>query len=517
MYESLLFKTILADSQRLIERHLRYVSRLEDNVRRIERRTGVRPHKNILIPPYWDAAEGFNPFHVRSHAAKISRAIDIAIKRGEYKPFPATLYKVPKGDGEMRDVSVFQVADNAVSKMLFTKLNNKNAARMSGRCYAYRRDVTLHDAVLYISSEFRTKGSIFVAEFDFSKFFDSISHDYIEDLLSQPLILITELEKQIVRAFLKAPTIPYDKYDLTSSHPENNRGIPQGTSISLFLANAVASPLDRKLERLGIGFARYADDTLIWSNKYDEVCRAVEELHEEADKMGVTINLRKSEGISILRDQSQSEKVIEFRSKPVVNFIGYGLRRDCISIKESHVKKIKDRISYLIYSNLLEPIRKNKIIPARFAPNFDRDYLVTIGQIRRYLYGDITEASLGRYLSGVTPNIHYRGLMSFYPIITDEALLKNLDGWLINTLALTIRLRGKELGVYSYTNLPTPHGLATEKLLKLKATTSRGKPIDLSIPSFWRIGRLMTKAAREHGPNMVANPLSGNYYSDEQI
>jgi len=41
--------------------------------------------------------------------------------------------------------------------------------------------------------------------------------------------------------------------------PRRERGIPQGTSISLFLANVAPWDLDRSLERLGVSFVRYAD------------------------------------------------------------------------------------------------------------------------------------------------------------------------------------------------------------------------------------------------------------------
>jgi len=52
--------------------------------------------------------------------------------------------------------------------------------------------------------------------------------------------------------------------------------------------------LDRRLERLGVGFARYADDTLIWSESYDGIGRAANALEDAGVEMGVGLNFLKS-------------------------------------------------------------------------------------------------------------------------------------------------------------------------------------------------------------------------------
>jgi hypothetical protein len=64
---------------------------------------------------------------------------------------------------------------------------------------------------------------------------------------------------------LAAPTLEQSKYTTSYKPLSQGFGIPQGTSISLFLANVAAYALDRRLETLGVGFVRYADDTIIWS------------------------------------------------------------------------------------------------------------------------------------------------------------------------------------------------------------------------------------------------------------
>ena len=179
-----------------------------------------------------------------------------------------------------------------------------------------------------------SKSRIFIAEFDFRKFFDSISHEHIRRVLKDQRFFITDREAKVIDVFLRAPSLPSSEYTREWKE-ERQKGIPQGTSISLFLANAAAYPLDRKLEALGVGCARYADDTLIWGDSYDIVCRAVNALEETAAEMGVDLNFNKSEGISILCPEGVPA---EFKAKSSVSFIGYRIGSKLISLRPENLK-----------------------------------------------------------------------------------------------------------------------------------------------------------------------------------
>ncbi len=462
------------------------------------------------MPGYWSADPGFNPYHVRSRAAGIAYAIEKALDAGQYRPRPAVKYRVPKAGGGQRDVSVFQVADNAVSNLTFGRLIEKNARHLSAHAYAYRRDLTVHDAVLHVYSDFQAKSRIFVAEFDFSKFFDSIAHDHIRRVLSDQRFYLTEREIKVIDAFLRAPSLETSIYS-RESLLEREKGIPQGTSISLFLANIAAYPLDRKLESLGVGFARYADDTLIWGESYDIVCRAVNALEETAFEMGVQLNFVKSEGISILCPEGLPA---EFKSKSTVSFVGYQIGSKIITMRPSNLERAKAWMSYLIYSNLLQEPKRGNTPLARVASGVDRDYLVMLAQLRRYLYGELSESQLSKYMARQTPLLRYHGLMSFYPIVNDESLLKELDGWLLNSVYRALRVRAKLFKKAGIKHLPIPHGLPKKGLLKLHYRPSPERFVDLRFPSIARVARLISRASRTYGASAIANPKSIVYYSN---
>jgi RNA-directed DNA polymerase len=263
-----------------------------------------------------------------------------------------------------------------------------------------------------------------------------------------------------------------------------------------------AHPLDRKLEGLGVGFARFADDTIIWSSEYPKVCSAASALEEAAKDMGVEMNLSKSAGISLLVPEGGPA---EFKPKEAIDFLGYRISATAIGIRTASLKRIKQWVSYLIYSNLLQEPQRGTFLPARVAPPIDRDYVVAIFQIRRYLYGDLSERTLRRHLARDIPLVRYKGLMSFYPILDDEQLLRELDGWLLRTIHSTLRRR-RALYVSNGFTLPDPHGLSPRQLVSFIAKTSDGAKLDLRVPSFARMSRLLRKASSVHGANAVASP-----------
>lgn len=259
-----------------------------------------------------------------------------------------------------------------------------------------------------------------------------------------------------------------------------------------------------------MGFAFYSDDSVIWSDSYNDVVRAVGVLDDSVREMEVSFNLPKSPGIRLLTSADAKAEITKINS---VSFVGYEIGNHKISIKDSLVRRAKSRLNYLVYSNLLKEPLNGNINSMRLKPALDLDYLVMINQIRRYLYGGLTESMLKRYLARAAPRIRYQGFMSFFPIVDDGALLRELDGWLVHTVFTALRLRTKCFSNAGVTSLPRPHGIDQNQLIDLTIPTPGGTgPIDLHIPSFQRMAQLLRTASRRYGANAIANPKSGAYY-----
>lgn len=386
-------EAIRIEAAKLIRRFENYArAQADERCRRSRRTTGTPSPLVCKRPSYWDLADGFNPYLVRSRADRIGHSVQLAIRQQRFSPRTAVIYGVPKASGGTRKISVFQVADNAVSLRIFRSLMRKNRPRMSSRAYAYRDDITVHDAVHYVATELRDAPRLFVAEYDFSKYFDNISHEYLWRIVRDHGFLLTKVEEEVVRSFLVAPASEPGEYR-EQGGPERDHGVPQGTSISLFLANIAAWELDRALEHLGVSFMRYADDTLIWSVNYDQICRAVDALHNAASRIGAPLNLQKSGGIRLLAAEGAPA---EMERAAWVDLLGHRISTSCVSIKPALVERLKSRINNLLYFNLIKEPAARTQNDDRLTGGVDRDYTTLIWQLRRYLYGDISERGLRR-------------------------------------------------------------------------------------------------------------------------
>ena len=225
--------------------------------------------------------------------------------------------------------------------------------------------------------------------------------------------------------------------------------------------------------------------------------------------MGVELNFNKSEGISILcPDGSQAE----FRSKAYVSFIGYKIGSSLIGFRPQTLKNSQDWLSYLVYSNLLQEPKRGRMAQDRIG-DVDWDYVIMLHQIRRYLYGELSESQLRKYMARQTPLLRYHGLMSFYPVVNDEAVLKHVDGWLLNSVHRALKLRSRLLTELGFTNLPLPHRLSKQQLVGLRHITREGKRVDLRFPSIARVARLIRRASITYGASAIAGPGSNEYYA----
>jgi RNA-directed DNA polymerase len=443
-------------------------------------------------PPWWAVAPGFNPYTVRSRRRHVAHSVQSKLESLEYVPRRPVERRIPKLDGGDRPVNVYQVADSAVSKMIFESLLRKNLPMMSARSYAYRKDLTAQDAVRYIRSAFHARKRMYVAEYDFSKYFDNISHDHLAEVLEH--FFVSSVERTVIDGFLTTPAAHADAYSQEGG-TRRLKGIPQGTSISLFLANAAAWRMDRALEDHGVGFVRYADDTLIWSTDYGRLVGAVDILETHAQAMDVPINFVKSNGIRLLVADGVKSEIVPASS---VEYLGYSIRLGSIGLKEANEKKIKRRVQQLIFETLLREPMAGTQDPARLAAHLDMDYAVAIARLKRYLYGDLSEREVRRYQSHGAPMRRFKGMMAAFPLLDDDRSLRALDAWLLSRLWLAMRKRQAllktQLGV---DELPPPHGLSPYELLGFKTVSAQtGQTIDLRVPSVRRVAQIVKPSGK---------------------
>ncbi|MGH7024389.1 MAG: reverse transcriptase domain-containing protein, partial [Caulobacteraceae bacterium] len=281
---------------------------------RYQVRTGLVPGAVTLTDPaFWDFHDQFDPKYCISHAKWLSRSIWQKLQAKEYTPVPAVAFDIPKPDGSSRQVMSFTIPDSALSNVIHRALTRRNINIFSSYSFAYRPDRGVFDAMLHLRRSISTHKS-YVIQYDFSSYFDSIDHDFLLKLLfNRRLFFVSDAERVAIEAFLKHRFARFPDYP-SGLFKTKTKGVPQGTSISLFLANAAAHDLDLTLEGQNGTFTRFADDVVAITRSYGDALAVAAIFREHCKDAGLAINYIKSPGIQLFvggPDREKREFVID--------------------------------------------------------------------------------------------------------------------------------------------------------------------------------------------------------------
>ena len=152
-------------------------------------------------------------------------------------------------------LTVPTVLDRFVQQAVMQVLQSRWDRTFSDHSYGFRPGRSAHQAVAQ-AQQYIAEGYRWTVDLDLEKFFDRVSHDKlmakIAERVSDKRLL------KLIRAFLRAGVM---EGGLVSPVDE---GTPQGGPLSPLLSNLVLDEFDRELERRGLRFARYADDSNIY-------------------------------------------------------------------------------------------------------------------------------------------------------------------------------------------------------------------------------------------------------------
>lgn len=294
-------------------------------------------YKRVVSNKGAAGVDGVQTSELRSVLAEQWPYIKAEIAEGSYRPEPVRRVEIPKPNGGTRKLGVPTTTDRLIQQGVQQVLSAYYEPTFSEYSYGFRPGRSAHQAIeqalCYVN-----EGYSYVVDIDLEKFFDTVGHDYLMNLLSQKITDKALLK--LIRRYLQAGVME----DGVVS--PNRQGTPQGGPLSPLLSNILLDLLDKELEKRGHRFVRYADDCSIYVRSRragERVLASITRFIEKELKLKVN---RKKSGV---------------RPAHRMNLLGYGFYRT----KEGYRLRIAPRSISRLKGKLRELTRKNRPVPMK--------------------------------------------------------------------------------------------------------------------------------------------------------
>ena len=148
--------------------------------------------------------------------------------------------------------------------------------QFSRTSYGFRPKRGCHDAIRG-AQRIINEGYIYVVDLDLERFFDTVSHSKLIEILSRTIK--DGRVVSLIHKYLRSGVMNKGLFEASEE------GTPQGGPLSPLLSNIMLNELDKELERRGLPFVRYADDSMIFCKSKRAAMRVKESITRFIEKV----------------------------------------------------------------------------------------------------------------------------------------------------------------------------------------------------------------------------------------
>ena len=274
---------------------------------------------------------------LKEHREELLRSI----RDGSYMPSPVRRKEIPKPDGGVRKLGIPTVVDRVIQQAIAQKLQSIWEPLFSDSSYGYRPRRSAQQAIQKVK-EYTEEGYRYAVSVDLSKYFDTLNHEQLMNLLHKQIQDMRVL--RLIKKYLKSGVMENGVICKTEE------GSPQGGPLSPLLANIYLNEFDWEMNRRGVKLVRYADDIVVLAKSE----RAAERLLESCRKY--------LEGRLKLKMNTEKSKVTSIFAQKKFKFLGFCLGRNgsgiYIRVHRKSLAKAKEKLKLLTKRNRGRNVRR---------------------------------------------------------------------------------------------------------------------------------------------------------------
>jgi group II intron reverse transcriptase/maturase len=273
-----------------------------------------------------DGAVGVDGQTASEYARDLERNLQSLLDRaksGSYRAPPVRRVHIPKGKGETRALGIPTFEDKILQRAVAMVLGAVYEQEFLDCSYGFRPGRSAHDALDDLQNHLIKVAGGWVLEVDFRKYFDTLDHAKLKEVLSQRVtdgVLLRLISKWLHAGVLEGGELHYP-----------DAGTPQGGVISPLLANIfLHEVLDKWVEhdvkpRLKgtVRLFRYADDAVLVFAHESDARRVLEILGKRCEKYGLTLHPEKTRLLNFRRPDRRSSKDDDDEGPKTFDLLGF--------------------------------------------------------------------------------------------------------------------------------------------------------------------------------------------------